>query len=718
MMPAIERTRLWTAGRRTTKRCWRCRVRHFARERVDAAVIEVGVGGRLDGTNVIRPTVSVITNVGLDHTEILGETMEAIAADKAGIAKPGVPLVSDVGHAGARAMIEALAARSARRSCAVADVARVEPRPGGRYGQAFDVDDAARDLRRSRCRCSARSSAERRDGDRALERAARRPAPTPRRRAAGFARLVIPGRMEFFAAHPAVVFDIAHNPEKAQRLADALREAFPGAASRSSSRSARAKTRGVLERCVRAAGRLVTSRRSTPPAATRPGRSGLAGIAETHGTWARVGRRSRRGAFDRAPHGRPRRSRRRDAARRSWWRRCASGGSSKSYCAAPALRDRGALDVRGARFVVGRAHVPDGHRQRDARFVLRRRLVPTRARRRRTRSRSGRPAPICSTSARESTRPGHAADRRSRRSAARFCRSSPRSRERRRRDRLDRYVQTGDLPRRARCGRRHAQLGVGPRPAARGGGGGVRLPVVVMHNKRVAVYERDVVDEVLAFLEDRAAVAVRAASRPSASSSTRGSASARCPSTISRCSRALDRVTALGFPTLLGTSRKSTIGKLTGRGVAERAVRDGRDRRAGGRGGHRHRARPRRRRDARRRSRRGCDRARLASAGLERRTPVSDAARIFVRDIRAYGRHGANPGERDAAQPFDLDVELVADVDLRARTSDDLADTIDYAAIHAGSSRSSRPRRTRCSNDWPTRSSPTFCATSGSRRPG
>jgi dihydroneopterin aldolase len=60
---------------------------------------------------------------------------------------------------------------------------------------------------------------------------------------------------------------------------------------------------------------------------------------------------------------------------------------------------------------------------------------------------------------------------------------------------------------------------------------------------------------------------------------------------------------------------------------------------------------------------------------------VSDAARIFVRDIRAYGRHGANPGERDAAQPFDLDVELVADVE-RARTSDDLADTIDYAAIH------------------------------------
>ncbi|MBV8727880.1 MAG: bifunctional folylpolyglutamate synthase/dihydrofolate synthase, partial [Candidatus Eremiobacteraeota bacterium] len=67
---------------------------HFALERVDIAVIEVGLGGTLDGTNVITPLVSVITNIGLDHTEVLGDTLEAIAADKVGIAKPGVPLVT------------------------------------------------------------------------------------------------------------------------------------------------------------------------------------------------------------------------------------------------------------------------------------------------------------------------------------------------------------------------------------------------------------------------------------------------------------------------------------------------------------------------------------------------------------------------------------------------------------------------------------------------
>lgn len=65
----------------------------FAREGVDLAVIEVGLGGRLDSTNVVNPVISVITNIGLDHTDILGSTLEAIAGEKAGIIKPGVPVV-------------------------------------------------------------------------------------------------------------------------------------------------------------------------------------------------------------------------------------------------------------------------------------------------------------------------------------------------------------------------------------------------------------------------------------------------------------------------------------------------------------------------------------------------------------------------------------------------------------------------------------------------
>ena len=71
---------------------------YFIREKVDIAVIEVGLGGRLDSTNVLTPILSVITNIGLDHTEFLGNTLPKIAREKAGIMKPGVPCVIGESH--------------------------------------------------------------------------------------------------------------------------------------------------------------------------------------------------------------------------------------------------------------------------------------------------------------------------------------------------------------------------------------------------------------------------------------------------------------------------------------------------------------------------------------------------------------------------------------------------------------------------------------------
>lgn len=65
----------------------------FAKQKVDIAIIEVGLGGRLDSTNIITPEVSVITNIGLDHTQFLGETLPEIAFEKAGIIKPNIPVV-------------------------------------------------------------------------------------------------------------------------------------------------------------------------------------------------------------------------------------------------------------------------------------------------------------------------------------------------------------------------------------------------------------------------------------------------------------------------------------------------------------------------------------------------------------------------------------------------------------------------------------------------
>src|SRR5262249_8215184 len=66
----------------------------FAEQRVDAIVLEVGLGGRLDATNVVTPEVAIVTNVGLDHERWLGSDVVAIAREKAGIVKPGIPVVT------------------------------------------------------------------------------------------------------------------------------------------------------------------------------------------------------------------------------------------------------------------------------------------------------------------------------------------------------------------------------------------------------------------------------------------------------------------------------------------------------------------------------------------------------------------------------------------------------------------------------------------------
>ncbi len=95
-------------------------------------------------------------------------------------------------------------------------------------------------------------------------------------------------------------------------------------------------------------------------------------------------------------------------------------------------------------------------------------------------------------------------------------------------------------------------------------------PIVVMHNKPVAVYERDAVDEVLAFLEDAAARCVRAGIPAEHVLLDPGIGFGKLPEHNLAILRALPRLVALGFPTLIGTSRKSTIGKLTGRAVDAR----------------------------------------------------------------------------------------------------------------------------------------------------
>jgi dihydrofolate synthase/folylpolyglutamate synthase len=79
---------------------------YFARKKIDWAVIEVGMGGRLDATNILAPDISVITNIGLDHSEFLGSTILDIAHEKAGIIKSSTPVITGTTHAGALQVLE------------------------------------------------------------------------------------------------------------------------------------------------------------------------------------------------------------------------------------------------------------------------------------------------------------------------------------------------------------------------------------------------------------------------------------------------------------------------------------------------------------------------------------------------------------------------------------------------------------------------------------
>src|SRR5262249_10292893 len=113
---------------------------HFARERVGWAIVEVGLGGRLDTTNVLEPAVCAITSIGLDHAEMLGETHAAIAGEKAGILKPGVPAVSGVDHDVAASVIARRAALVGAPLVIARDVAHVEATQQGEWGTRLAVE--------------------------------------------------------------------------------------------------------------------------------------------------------------------------------------------------------------------------------------------------------------------------------------------------------------------------------------------------------------------------------------------------------------------------------------------------------------------------------------------------------------------------------------------------------------------------------------------------
>ena len=230
MMPAIERVAASHGRPSYYETLLALAFTHFREERVDVAVIEVGLGGALDGTNVLKhPDVCVITTVGFDHTDVLGDTLEEIAAEKAGIAKPGVPLVTGVEMPGPLDVIARRARAVGAPLVRVDDVARVldRPRRVPETGQTFAVETA---LATYELQTPALGAFQRRNAATAiaaLERLRDGLRPGVAAVEAGLARLDIPGRMEVVSGNPAIVFDIAHNAEKAEHFVAALRERFP-----------------------------------------------------------------------------------------------------------------------------------------------------------------------------------------------------------------------------------------------------------------------------------------------------------------------------------------------------------------------------------------------------------------------------------------------------------------------------------------------------------
>jgi dihydrofolate synthase/folylpolyglutamate synthase len=196
---------------------------HLARERVEWAVVEVGLGGRFDCTNVLVPAVCAITNVGLDHTEMLGGTHEAIAAEKAGILKPGVPAVTAVEHDGAAAVVARRAAEVGAPLRAARDVAHVETVQQGEWGTRLAVE--CEPWGRFQLQMGLRGGHQRENARTALAVLARLaeqrlelPLAALRE---GFARARWPGRLEPCAAEPRLWWDGAHNLEGVRRLAAA-----------------------------------------------------------------------------------------------------------------------------------------------------------------------------------------------------------------------------------------------------------------------------------------------------------------------------------------------------------------------------------------------------------------------------------------------------------------------------------------------------------------
>jgi len=202
--------------------------RFFAEEKVDIAVVETGLGGRLDATNVLHPLVSVITSIDLEHTQILGNTLREIAREKAGIIKPGTPCICGGLPPEAERTIRSVARQ---RHVRIVNSRRVRwtARDGGLDGFTADFFRGANTLRRVRVSLAGEHQlANAALALRTIEelRAGRRMAIPERAVREGFFRVRelsgLRGRLEVVRRRPLTIIDVAHNPAAMKSLCRSL----------------------------------------------------------------------------------------------------------------------------------------------------------------------------------------------------------------------------------------------------------------------------------------------------------------------------------------------------------------------------------------------------------------------------------------------------------------------------------------------------------------
>jgi dihydrofolate synthase/folylpolyglutamate synthase len=203
---------------------------YFKKEAVDIAVIEVGLGGRLDATNVITPLVSVITALYLEHTNILGETLHQIAVEKAGIIKFGIPIVLSPQREESRQTILQIASQRdapliqigkdftfvGLRSSLDKQIFSITSAESGEQTE-FEISLLGQHQLENATAAYTALQVLRWQGVDISERAIRE----------GFANTSWPARFEILSRTPPVIVDSAHNPDSARKIRQTLDEYFP-----------------------------------------------------------------------------------------------------------------------------------------------------------------------------------------------------------------------------------------------------------------------------------------------------------------------------------------------------------------------------------------------------------------------------------------------------------------------------------------------------------